>query len=130
MTHAMLAQCAGRLAEAEERYLATGAGLLRAGSVVSGLDLARERRPATRRDSDLAAGPAKLMQVLALNRAANGTSVIDGTGPLTVSPPDSPDFSVTAGPRVGVTSAHDAPLPAHPDSTSADIVRETGRGPP
>ncbi|XVU23088.1 DNA-3-methyladenine glycosylase [Actinoplanes sp. CA-054009] len=83
--------------------------LLRAGSVVSGLELARSRRRATRRDSDLAAGPAKLMQVLALDRAANGTSVIDGTGPLTVSPPLTADFSIAAGPRVGVTSAHDVP---------------------
>ncbi|SNY75441.1 DNA-3-methyladenine glycosylase [Paractinoplanes atraurantiacus] len=83
--------------------------LLRAGSVVSGLDLARSRRRASRRDSDLAAGPAKLMQVLALDRTANGTSVIDGTGPLTVSPPLATDFSVSAGPRVGVTSAHDVP---------------------
>ncbi|MFF5078658.1 DNA-3-methyladenine glycosylase [Actinoplanes sp. NPDC000266] len=83
--------------------------LLRAGSVVSGLPLARSRRRATRRDSDLAAGPAKLMQVLALDRSANGSSVIDGTGPLTVSPPAAAVGAVAAGPRVGVTSAHDVP---------------------
>ncbi|XVV10290.1 DNA-3-methyladenine glycosylase [Actinoplanes sp. CA-131856] len=83
--------------------------LLRAGSVVSGLPLAQSRRRASRRDSDLAAGPAKLMQVLALDRSANGTSVIDGSGPLTVSPPLSSDFAIAAGPRVGVTSAHDVP---------------------
>jgi DNA-3-methyladenine glycosylase len=81
--------------------------LLRAGEVVSGLEQARERRPAARRDTGLAAGPAKLMQVLALDRSANGTSVIDGTGPLTVTAPAPGDFEVSSGPRVGVTSAHD-----------------------
>ncbi|GAA0498811.1 putative 3-methyladenine DNA glycosylase [Paractinoplanes deccanensis] len=81
--------------------------LLRAGSVTAGLPTARSRRPATSRDSDLASGPAKLMQVLALDRSANGTSVLDGTGPLTVTPPASPVGAISAGPRVGVTSAHD-----------------------
>jgi DNA-3-methyladenine glycosylase len=80
--------------------------LLRAGEVVDGLETARARRPAARKDRDLAAGPAKLMQVLALDRAANETSVIDGSGPLTIRPgPDPGD--VAAGPRVGVTAAHD-----------------------
>jgi DNA-3-methyladenine glycosylase len=85
--------------------------LLRAGAVVDGLPSARERRPAARHDRDLAAGPAKLMQVLGLDRTANATSVVDGSGPATLRPPvtaPSPD-SVAAGPRVGVTSAHDVP---------------------
>ncbi len=82
--------------------------LLRAGEVVGGLAAARERRPAARQDTDLAAGPGKLMQVLALDRRANGTSVIDGTGPLTLtSAPVRPAELIEAGPRVGVTSAHD-----------------------
>jgi DNA-3-methyladenine glycosylase len=83
--------------------------LLRAGEVVDGLDLARLRRPAARNDRDLAAGPAKLMQVLALDRRANGTSVVDGSGPLTLTPPARPPGAIGAGPRVGVTSAHDVP---------------------
>ena len=83
--------------------------LLRAGEVVDGLESARARRPAARHDRDLAAGPAKLMQVLALDRAANATSVIDGSGPLTITPPAEPVPAelIEAGPRVGVTSAHD-----------------------
>lgn len=85
------------------------AALLRAGEVVDGLPVARARRPAARHDRDLAAGPAKLMQVLALDRSANATSVVDGTGPLTVSPPTSPPGPIEAGPRVGVTSALDVP---------------------
>jgi DNA-3-methyladenine glycosylase len=83
--------------------------LLRAGAVVDGLETARQRRPGARHDCDLAAGPAKLMQVLALDRRANDTSVVDGTGPATLTPPDAPVGSVEAGPRVGVTSAHDVP---------------------
>ncbi|GIF13355.1 DNA-3-methyladenine glycosylase [Actinoplanes teichomyceticus] len=83
--------------------------LLRAGEVVGGLETARSRRPAARRDADLAAGPAKLMQVLELNRAANDTSVVDGTGPATLSPPDGAAGTIEAGPRVGVTAAHDVP---------------------
>ena len=83
--------------------------LLRAGAVADGLETARQRRPAASGDDDLAAGPAKLMQVLALDRSANDTSVIDGTGPLTVGPPREPVPAelIEAGPRVGVTAAHD-----------------------
>jgi DNA-3-methyladenine glycosylase len=85
--------------------------LLRAGEVVDGLELARSRRPAARKDRDLAAGPAKLMQVLALDRCANATSAIDGSGPATLRPPTEPIPSneIEAGPRVGVTSALDVP---------------------
>jgi DNA-3-methyladenine glycosylase len=82
--------------------------LLRAGQVVDGLEVARLRRM-VRRDRDLASGPAKLMQVLALGREANGTSVVDGTGPALLLPPDRETGPVESGPRVGVTSAHDVP---------------------
>ena len=83
--------------------------LLRAGAVVDGLEPARQRRPAVRRDHDLAAGPAKLMRALALDKSANDTSVVDGTGPATLTPPEKPPPEISAGPRVGVTSAHDVP---------------------
>lgn len=83
--------------------------LLRAGEVVEGLEVARSRRAAAKQDRELAAGPGKLMQALALDRAANATSVIDGSGPLTIVPPAEPVPAelVEAGPRVGVTAAHD-----------------------
>jgi DNA-3-methyladenine glycosylase len=84
--------------------------LLRAGEVVDGLEIARERRPAARRDTDLGAGPAKLMQVLALDRKADDTGLLDGTGPAALTPPPVPPPEVVeAGPRVGVTAAHDVP---------------------
>ena len=82
--------------------------LLRAGEVVGGAETARARRPAARRDSDLGAGPAKLMQVLGLDRGADGTSLL-GDGPAVLEPPDGPVGPVSAGPRVGVTAAHDVP---------------------
>ncbi len=83
--------------------------LLRAGEVIDGIELARARRPAAKADRHLASGPAKLTQVLALDKTAYGTSVIDGTGPLTITPPPGPvpGRLIEAGPRVGVTSAHD-----------------------
>jgi len=106
--------------------------LVRAGEVVGGQEVARLRRPAARNDRDLAAGPAKLMQVLALDRTANATSVIDGSGPATLGPPvaEVPVGSVMAGPRVGVTSAHDVPWRfwIAGDPTVSAYRRHTGRG--
>jgi DNA-3-methyladenine glycosylase len=83
--------------------------LLRAGEVIDGLDPARARRPAAKADRDLASGPAKLIQVLAIDVSAYGSSVVDGTGPLTLTPPAEPvpEELISAGPRVGVTAAHD-----------------------
>ncbi|WP_030446087.1 DNA-3-methyladenine glycosylase [Actinocatenispora sera] len=84
--------------------------LLRAGEVVDGVELARERRP-NATDRDLARGPARLGRALAIGAEVNGTSVIDGTGPLHLTPPTTPvpPESVSAGPRVGVAAAHDVP---------------------
>jgi DNA-3-methyladenine glycosylase len=85
--------------------------LLRAGEVVEGVDTARQRRPGARTDRDLARGPATLAQALGLDGGANGTSVVDGTGPLTLSPPREPvdPGLIAAGPRVGVAAAHEVP---------------------
>src|ERR1700761_7208322 len=64
--------------------------LLRAGEVVAGVEVASARRPGARRVNDLAAGPGKLTRALGLDKSAYGTSVVDGTGPLTVTPPPEP----------------------------------------
>ena len=84
--------------------------LLRAGEVVDGLELARNRRGEVP-DRDLARGPARLVTALGVTAAANGTSMLDGTGPLLLTPPTRPvaPSAVSAGPRVGVAAAHDVP---------------------
>ncbi|MEV4543734.1 DNA-3-methyladenine glycosylase [Micromonospora echinaurantiaca] len=84
--------------------------LLRAGEVVDGLAVARARRPAVRRDVDLARGPARLCAALGIDRSAYGTHLL-GDGPVRLCPGDAPvpADAVAAGPRVGVTGAHDVP---------------------
>ncbi|MET8281506.1 DNA-3-methyladenine glycosylase [Micromonospora sp. NPDC005174] len=84
--------------------------LLRAGAVVDGLTTARERRPAVRRDVDLARGPARLCATLGIDRSAYGAYLL-GDGPVRLRPPVEPvpQEAVVAGPRVGVTGAHDLP---------------------
>ena len=84
--------------------------LLRAGEVVDGLPAARARRGEVA-DRDLARGPARLAVALGVTASANGTCVLDGSGPLLLSPPTRPvsRADVSAGPRVGVAAAHDVP---------------------
>jgi DNA-3-methyladenine glycosylase len=83
--------------------------LLRAGAVIEGVSLARQRRPAARRDTDLARGPARLCQALAIDRALDGADVCDPASPLRVlaGPPGSAPGpgQLRCGPRVGVSVA-------------------------
>ena len=83
--------------------------LLRAGEVVAGVEVARARRGPAVKDRDLARGPARLVSALGVDGSAYGTSVLDGTGPIRIAPPRAPvdPTLVRAGPRVGVTGAHD-----------------------
>jgi DNA-3-methyladenine glycosylase len=83
--------------------------LLRAGEVVAGLELARSRRPRST-DRDLARGPARLAQALGLDRSADGTDLLDGTGPALLAPgPPVDPAMVRSGPRTGVAQGHDTP---------------------
>ena len=80
--------------------------LLRAGEVVEGVGIARARRPAARRDRDLARGPARLTQALGLTREDDG-ELLGGAGSricLELAEPASavPAERVRSGPRVGV----------------------------
>ncbi len=86
-----------------------GAVLLRAGEVVDGLDLARRRRPAARRDTELAQGPARLTQALGVGREQNGEPV---GGEVFRLLPGTPPASrlVREGPRTGVAQGADTPL--------------------
>ncbi|MDG4780664.1 DNA-3-methyladenine glycosylase [Micromonospora sp. WMMD961] len=85
--------------------------LLRAGEVLDGLDIARERRGDRVPDRDLARGPARLVVALGIGASANGTSLLDGEGPLLLTPPTRPvgRSAISAGPRVGVAAAHEVP---------------------
>lgn len=84
--------------------------LFRAGEVIEGADLARTRRGVARAN-DLARGPARLVVALGVGSDANDTSMVDGTGPVTLFPPSRPvaPESIVAGPRVGVANGHDVP---------------------
>jgi DNA-3-methyladenine glycosylase len=85
--------------------------LLRAAEVIDGLDLARQRRGATGPDRDLARGPGRLTQTLAVDGLATGSSMLDGSGPLLLRPPVTPvgPALIRTGPRVGVAGGHDTP---------------------
>jgi DNA-3-methyladenine glycosylase len=85
--------------------------LLRAGEVVDGVDLARRRRGAGVADRDLARGPARLTTALGIDKSADGTSLVDGVGPIVLSPPAASTRRVTvlAGPRVGVVGGAETP---------------------
>jgi DNA-3-methyladenine glycosylase len=85
--------------------------LLRAGAVVDGVEAARARRRSARRDADLARGPARLCAALGIDRSLYGANLLDGSGPALLSPWDLPILpeGVAAGPRVGVTGAHERP---------------------
>jgi DNA-3-methyladenine glycosylase len=76
--------------------------LLRAGRVVDGIDLARERRGGIA-DRDLARGPARLTMALGLGRPEDGADLL-GEGSVRLRPVRG-ERSVSQGPRVGVSRA-------------------------
>jgi DNA-3-methyladenine glycosylase len=83
--------------------------LLRAGEVVAGHDVARERRPRSG-DRDLCRGPARLAQALAVDRGFDGVDVTRADSPLRVEPGTPvPDRLVRSGPRVGVSRGAEQP---------------------
>lgn len=76
--------------------------LLRAGEVVEGIEVARERRGRST-ERDLARGPGRLCRALGIDRSANGLDLRD----LLV--PGSPPDDISTGPRVGLRKAADNP---------------------
>jgi len=105
-----------------------GAVLLRAGEVVSGLGVARRRRPTARSDVELARGPARLASLLGLVREHNGIDVTDPASPVRLLPGvPVPDGAVRTGPRVGVASAQERPWRFWVDGSPA--VSAYRRGP-
>lgn len=53
--------------------------LLRALEPEEGIEAMRARRASAKRDRDLCSGPGKICQALAIGRALDGTSLVDGT---------------------------------------------------
>ncbi|HET8582799.1 MAG TPA: DNA-3-methyladenine glycosylase [Jatrophihabitans sp.] len=93
--------------------------LLRAGEVIDGLAAARARRPAARRDADLARGPARLAGCLGLGAAQNGLDLCEPASPVRLeSLPARRRPGVIVGPRVGISVAAERPwrfwLPGEP----------------
>jgi DNA-3-methyladenine glycosylase len=95
--------------------------LLRAGRVTAGESLARRRRAARRgedgppgaiRARDLARGPARLCQALAVDRTQNGADLCSSASELRLRPADTTfraagEPAIESGPRVGVSAAAD-----------------------
>jgi DNA-3-methyladenine glycosylase len=83
--------------------------LLRAGEIVAGEELAKARRPrSTQRD--LARGPARLCQALAIGREQYGLDVCSPDSPLRVLEGTAADRAlIRTGPRTGVNGAKETP---------------------
>ncbi len=77
-----------------------GAVLLRAGEVVGGLEVARERRPGSS-DRELARGPARLCRTLGIDLGDNGVRPALAQG--------APVSTISTGPRVGLRHAAERP---------------------
>jgi DNA-3-methyladenine glycosylase len=95
--------------------VATGI-LLRAGRVVVGEELARSRRgfDSVRSPRDLARGPARLCQAMAVNRSQDGEDLLDPASKLRLRAAVGDERAaepgaIEAGPRVGVSQAADIP---------------------
>jgi DNA-3-methyladenine glycosylase len=79
--------------------------LMRAGEVVDGLDLARERRSTSKTDADLARGPARLCVALGITLADNGDDLETGEIQLELRDAAAPPVAFAQGPRTGVSGA-------------------------
>jgi DNA-3-methyladenine glycosylase len=82
--------------------------LLRAGEVVVGEELARARRPAARTARDLAGGPARLTQALAIGPGDKDADLLSPDSPVRLHRGE-PPAEVSAGPRIGITLAAELP---------------------
>jgi DNA-3-methyladenine glycosylase len=82
--------------------------LLRAGDVVVGEEPARGRRPAARLARDLARGPARLTQALAIGPDDKAADLLSPGSAVRVHRGD-PPAAISAGPRVGISQATELP---------------------
>ncbi len=93
-----------------------GVVLLRAVSLETGLDLARQRRQSRDRDERLTSGPARLTQAFGVTGALNATDLTRGE--LRIEAAKRPPGPVASGPRIGISKAVSKPwrfwLRGHP----------------
>ena len=83
--------------------------LLRAGQVVSGVDVVRKQRPQGA-ERDLARGPALLAKALGLDLIGNGVDVTQRNDRLWLAAGrGAPNGDIAAGPRVGIRVATELP---------------------
>lgn len=105
-----------------------GAVLLRAGEIVEGVELARTRRKAARKDFELARGPARLTSALRVGPEHNGADLVDPASPVRLlADGEVRDEDIRIGPRVGVAAAHDTPWRFWLDSPAVSAYRRGGR---
>jgi DNA-3-methyladenine glycosylase len=101
--------------------------LLRAGEVVVGQELAHSRRAAARVARDLARGPARLTQALAIGPDDRGADLLDPGSPVRLHRGPRPS-SLSAGPRVGISQATDLPWRFwEPAAPSVSVFRPGGK---
>ncbi|MER5553899.1 DNA-3-methyladenine glycosylase [Streptomyces sp. NPDC002793] len=81
--------------------------LIRAGRVIEGEDLARGRRGERVESPRLARGPGNFCQALGITAEHDGADLLAGTSVMLSAGEPVPAALVQAGPRVGVSKAHD-----------------------
>ncbi|RMB81891.1 DNA-3-methyladenine glycosylase [Streptomyces shenzhenensis] len=81
--------------------------LIRAGRVVEGEELARERRGGKVESARLARGPGNFCQALGITAEHNGTDLLTGASVTLSAGEPVPAALIRVGPRVGVSKAHD-----------------------
>lgn len=77
--------------------------LLRGGEVLDGVDVARMRRPAARRDTELARGPGRFAAALGLTGADSGADLC--VAPFLTPGRRTAADQVASGPRIGISRA-------------------------
>jgi DNA-3-methyladenine glycosylase len=101
--------------------------LLRAGDVVVGEELAWSRRPAARTARDLARGPARLTQALAIGPDDRGADLLSPFETVRLHRGPAP-AAISTGPRVGISQATDLPWRFWvTDAPSVSVFRPGGR---
>ncbi|WP_236245398.1 DNA-3-methyladenine glycosylase [Streptomyces sp. CC210A] len=81
--------------------------LIRAGRVVEGEELARERRGERVENARLARGPGNFCQALGITGEHNGADLLKGPSVVLSEGEPASAALIQAGPRVGVSKAHD-----------------------